>query len=89
MAERDGEWLNWLRLTAQPPDHPIVATEMGLYISCLIDLYGSAPLAELWHETTMWGGGHSLRGALNLIEAVDFDVLEDAVKQELETCDES
>jgi|GEM_PF-3318087 hypothetical protein len=85
-AQEDGDWLGWLRLMAQSSDSPIVTIAMGLYVSCLIDLYGTEPLAALWHRTTMWGGGHSFKGAMSLVDAVRFKALEDAVDQALQSC---
>lgn len=88
-AQEDGEWISWLGLIAQSPDNPIVAIEMGLYVSCLIDLYGTEPLADLWHRTTKWGGKHSLKGAMNLVEAIEFEALEDSVDRMLQPCSPS
>ena len=87
--QQSGDWLSWLRLLVQPPTSEIVSSEMALYISCLVDHYEVETIQSLWYLTTVWGGSHSLRGALDLLDTVDFNELEDEVQRALSLCSSS
>ena len=86
-ARANGDWNSWVRLCLQPAEDPIISVEMGLYVACILDLYAKPLMNDLWHLTTVWGGSHSVKGAIQSIEGMDFLALEERVQYMLSSCD--
>ena len=78
--------MTWSVLIFRPFDDPIVSAELALCSACLFALYGDELMRQLWHLPPLWGGFHSIKGAIETIPEMKFSAVEEQVQLELDSC---
>ena len=78
--------MSWAILILQPFYDPIVSAELALCSACLFALYGDELMRQLWHLTPLWGGFHSIKGAIETIPEMKLSAVEEQAQLELDSC---